>query len=204
MSHRIVYLSAVIALVALGHALAVSEEDPMQPSPERMKRIQEITSPGKQHEAMKYFLGRWEVRARLSMPSPAGVKESPPETMVSTFEWVIPGRWMSESLEGSLMGHPYRGYLIHGYDNHTKNHVSCGVSNMDTAMNLFRGVQVDPADQVSTQYGTINEWMDDTFNKPVKVVVRRVDDDHFDTEIWDLQIGEQGHPVLKFHYTRSK
>jgi hypothetical protein len=132
------------------------------------------------------------------------VQETPPESLVSTFQWVIPGRWMTENLQGKMMGRPYHGFLLHGYDNHTKNYVSCAVNNMDTSMNLFRGVQVDPTDKVMTQYGTINEWMDDTFNKPVKVVMRRIDDDHFEVEVWDLQIGEQGHPVLKFAYTRSK
>ena len=52
--------------------------------------------------------------------------------------------------------------------------------------------------------GTINEWMDDTYNKPVKVLVEKVDEDCFHTEIWDLQIGRNGKPVIKMKYTRKK
>jgi hypothetical protein len=104
----------------------------------------------------------------------------------------------------SFMGMPYEGFGVYGYDNHTKNWCSTWVSTMDTQMMTMRGVQVDPTNKVMTQYGTMNEWMDNTFNKPIKVQTEYVDDDTFSVEIWDLQVGASGKPVIHFDYKRKK
>lgn len=197
------YALALLLAVAFGHTLAVSDESP-KPDPERMKRIKEITSPGPQHKQLEYYLGTWDVEARLSMHG----RDMEPSKMSAEYKWVIPGRWLTQEIKGPVkMGpveFPYHGFFIHGYDNHTKNYVTCGVQSMDTSMNMFRGVRVDPEDKVFTQYGTINEYMDGTFNKPVKVLVRKVDENRFDMEIWDLQIGASGQAVIKYKYTRRK
>lgn len=189
---------ALLLVVVFGRQLAESEEG-KDPQAARMERIKKLTSPGPEHEAMKYFEGTWDVAWTYG--------SYPAIPMTSVFKWVIPGRWMSEEINAQMeipgMG-KYHSFLLHGYDNHTKNYVSCGVSNMDTMMSMFRGVKVDPEGKVFTQYGTINEYLDDTFNKPVKVLVKKVDDDHFDAEIWDLQIGANGKPVVKMKYTRKK
>jgi hypothetical protein len=46
--------------------------------------------------------------------------------------------------------------------------------------------------------------MDGTFNKPVRAVTRLTGEDTFEVEVWDLQIGAMGQPVLFFSYTRRK
>ncbi len=199
---------ALLFAVVLGQQFAESEEGKTDPQAARMERIKKIRSPGPQHEAMKFFEGTWDVAWSFVMNQPDGKSTTtPPTPMTSTFRWVIPGRWMSEEMK-SLKPIPYmgdyHGFLLHGYDNHTKNYVSCGVTNGDTSMNMFRGVKVDPNDKVFTQYGTINEWLDDTFNKPVKVQIEKVDENCFHAEIWDLQIGANGKPVIKMKYTRKK
>jgi hypothetical protein len=199
----------VIALLATAGLVwtaqrAVSDEPPAA-DPARAKRIQEILAPGKWHKDLAWYEGTWDVEASMSMPDPSGkAQTTPAEKGTAVFSWAIPGRWMTQDLKVPFGGTTMQLHFLHGYDNHTKNFVSVGVNSMDTAMNLFRGVEVDPQGKVFTQYGTINEWMDDTYNKPVKVVSRKIDADHFETEVWDLQIGENGHPVLKYRYARKK
>ncbi|MDJ0976460.1 MAG: DUF1579 family protein [Planctomycetota bacterium] len=195
---------AVILAFVLGQTFAVSEEEPDTPKAPDMEKVMKIITPGKWHKEMGWYIGTWDVAITMMGHMPDGKSRAMPATKaVSEFRWQIAGRWMVEEIKGQMpMMGPYHSFLIHGYDNFTKNFVSCGVSSMDTSMNMFRGVRVDPEDRIFTQYGTINEWLDGTFNKPVKVLVRKIDDNRFETEIWDLQIGANGKPVVIMKYTR--
>ncbi len=67
-----------------------------------------------------------------------------------------------------------------------------------------KGVVVDPEGKVKTEYGTLNEYMTNEFNKPIKTVTKVENADKFVLEIWDLGIGEAGKAVLKYTYTRKK
>lgn len=195
---------AVLLAFVLGQTFAVSEEEPAAPQGPDMAKLAKLLAPGKWHKAMEWYLGTWDVSITMRMHKPDGTSGATPATKaVAEFRWQIPGRWMVEEMKGQMpMMGPYHSFLIHGYDNYTKNFVSCGVNSMDTSMNVFRGVRVDPEDKIFTQYGTINEWLDGTFNKPVKVLIRKLDANRFDAEIWDLQIGANGKPVVILKYTR--
>ena len=199
---------ALLCAVVLGQQLAESEDAKKDPNAARMERLKKLLSPGPQHERMKYYEGKWDVQFSFVSHMPDGTSSAmPPMPMTSEFKWVIPGRWMTEEMVGDapIPGFgKYHSFFIHGYDNHTKNYVSVGVNGMDTSMNMFRGVKVDPENKVFTQYGTINEYLDDTFNKPVKVVAKIEGEDQFTAEIWDLQIGESGKAVIKMVYKRKK
>lgn len=186
---------------------ARSEDEPGRPpmDPGAMARIKAMTTPGPQHEAMQWYLGTWDVSMVLTMAGPDGKPMAQPiGKATSEFRWAIDGRWMLQEIDGQMMGKPYRTVSIHGYENHRKDFVTVSVSNQDTALTLLRGVVVDPSGKVHAEYGTIYEYLDGTYDKPVKTIIRKGDDDdHFTMEIWDLQIGPDGAQVIRFDYTRK-
>lgn len=181
---------------------SAEEEEAAKPKQPDMREVMKRISPGPEHEMMTQFVGEWDVAMSFSMPGQAAGE---PSKGKATFEWLYEGRWMSQKVEigKGWMGQPYRTFSIHGYDNMCKNWVTMAVNSMDTSMNVLRGVKVDPKNKVFVEYGTINEWLDGTFNKPIKAVTKLIDENTFEFDIWDLQIGEHGHPVVKFVYTRA-
>lgn len=203
-------LVLALAIVAVAALPAQSEDDEMPPQgppmdPAAQERIKEMTTPGPEHEAMSYFLGTWDLAITLTMPGPDGKPMNQPMgKATATIDWAIDDRWLGQRIEGNLMGQPYEAFSLHGYENHRKCFVTTVVSNWDTSMSIFRGVKVDPEGKVFTEYGTIYEYLDGTYDKPVKSVTRKVDADHFTMQVWDLQIGAEGAPVLFYEYTRRK
>jgi hypothetical protein len=194
---RRVIVLAVLAAPSLASAQAPSQEKTMQ---EMMERMKEAATPGLQHKALADYVGTWDVQMAMVMPG------APPQRSTGTAEyrWVIDGRWLSQHLTGTLMGGPYESFVILGFDNYAKNHVSVSVSSMDTAMNMARGLVVDPAGKTTAVYGTLDEYTTGELHKPYKVVMRNEGPARHVMEVWDLGIGVAGAKVLEFTFTRRK
>lgn len=165
---------------------------------EMQERMSEAATPGEHHAALARFVGVWDVDMAMVMP---GAPEQRSQG-TATYEWLMEGRWLSQRIEGEMFGAPYESFTIIGYDNFAKNHVSVTVSSMDTAMNMARGLVVDPEGQVTAVYGTLDEYTTGEVHKPYKVVTRIIDDNSHVMEIWDLGVGADGAKVLEFTYSR--
>lgn len=167
---------------------------------EMMARMKQAAEVGPHHEALGDLVGLWDVEIAMVMPgSPAQRSNGTAE-----YAWVIDGRWLSQRISGELMGAPHESYSIIGFDNYAKNHVVVTVSSMDTAMNMARGLVVDPAHKVTAVYGTLDEYTTGELHKPYKVVVRRETADRHVMEVWDLGIGDAGAKVLEYTFTRRR
>ena len=197
MKTRLICITTLAFAVALISGNALSEEDPLAAA---MAKAKKWTAPGKYHREMAYFIGHWDVETRIVMP---GMK-MPPTKGTADYKWLIPGRWISSEVKGMMMGALVTSYTIHGFDNVKKKWVTTWVNSMDTAMNRVEGVIVDPTGKVTAQYGTLDEYLTGEHDKPIKVVTRRLTDDKFEMEIWDLGIGEAGAIVIKQTFSRNK
>jgi hypothetical protein len=184
--------------VAVGSRLAVSEENPVDT--EAMKRWREFATPGEHHKALGRFVGTWDVEFKAIAPG------GPTTTTKGTSEysWLMEGRWLQEHLRGEVMGQPYQGFGVFGWDNFKKKHVATWVDNKGTAMVHAEGAVVDPTGKVQVLYGHQDEFMTGENDKVVKLVTRMDGNDRFTFEVWDMAIGENGAAVLKLEYTRRK
>jgi hypothetical protein len=207
-THFVIGLALVLAGVLwFGGAARTDDGDKAPPGfdPEAMKKMMEmqkkLASPGEHHKAMERFVGTWDVEIRIfAMPG-----EAPMVTKATAeYAWLMPGLWLSQRVKGTMMGEPYEGFGIDGFDNYKKNYVSCYVQSNTSAMVHTQGIVVDPAGKVQVSYGTIDEWMTGEHDKPIKTVTRIVDADHHVVEIHDLGIGESGAAVITFSYARRK
>ena len=52
---------------------------------------------------------------------------------------ILGGRFLQQEFSGEMMGSPFEGFGIMGYDNHTKKYVSTWVDTMGTAILYFEG-----------------------------------------------------------------
>ncbi len=196
MNTRLICTATLALAVVLISGNALSGEDPLA---DAMAKAKKFTAPGKHHRELAYFIGKWDVETRMVMP---GMK-MPPSKGTAEYKWLIPGRWISSEHKGMMMGTPHQSFSIHGFDNFKKKWVTTWVSTMDTAMNRSEGVIVDPTGKVTAQYGTLDEYLTGEHDKPFKTITRRVTNDKFEVEIWDLGIGEAGAIVIKQTFARK-
>ena len=128
------------------------------------------------HEALKYFAGRWDVEATMwAMPG------APPSKSKNTNEgeMIMGGRYVRLSYKGIMMGQPFEGLQITGYDNIEKAYKTFWIDNSSTSFYLLSG-QYDPAKKTYFFKGT---WADPMGGvTPVRMVIKIVGPDEYASE----------------------
>ena len=173
-------------------------QDPQQMQ-EMMKKAEKYTQPGKHHEALKRFLGKWTTETRFVM----GQQKSPVEKGRAEWSWLVEGRWLQSSVTGTMMGRPMTAHGWLGYDNFKQSYVETRVSNMDTAMTHSEGDMTKDGKALIT-YGTLDEYLNGEHDKMVRYVWRFASADKIVLEVHDLAIGEEFTQVIEIVYQRAQ
>jgi hypothetical protein len=117
------------------------------------KAWQDAGTPGEEHQKLQHLVGTWDVAGRTWMGGPGGpVTES--KGVVET-RWLLPGRWLIEDLTMQMMGMPFQGFAISGYDNVKKKFVGTWVDSMSTALLTMEG-NFDAEGTTLACFGTSN------------------------------------------------
>lgn len=187
-------------------ALSAHAAEPTKAAPEQvdmvamLERAKQYTTPGKEHELLRRFLGEWQMETRLTHPgmNPSGASEK--GTMRG--RWLMDGRWLFLETDGMMMGMAVRTAHIIGYDRMKMSFVTAQVNSFDTALTTSEG-DVDPKTGSLVTYGTLDEYLTGEHDKMVKYAWRFVDDNTLRLEVHDLPIGEKDNRVLEFTFRRK-
>ena len=102
-------LTLCIALPALAQESG-SEADMMK-----------LMSPGDHHKHLGAYAGTWSVELKF-FPGPGA--DPVVSNATSEFNWILNGHYMTEDLKGDMMGMPFEGKSVFGYDNFRQEHFS--------------------------------------------------------------------------------
>jgi len=192
----------VLAAVALSVTTAAfAAETPKAPSAEQQAMMEKMTkaaTPGPQHEMLKKMAGEWNATVTLQMdPSqPPSVEQS-----TSTVT-VVMDRYCQEVVTGQMMGQPFSGMGLTGYDNVLGKYVSTWIDNMGTGIMTSQGT-ADASGKVITFIGTAS---DPVTGKPSKVrmVSTIVDDDHHTLDMYSVPPGgKKEMKTMNIEYSRK-
>lgn len=185
----------------LPHASTAPSPTPQDPQQiaEMMKKAEKYTTPGKHHEVLKRFLGKWTTETRFIM----GGQKTPPEKGQCEWTWLVKGRWLQSTMTGTMMGRQMSTHGWFGYDNQKQSYVTTRVSSMDTAMNRSEG-DMTPDGKAIITYGTLDEYLTGEHDKMVRYVWRFINDNEMQLEVHDLPIGETNTQVIDITYKRVK
>ena len=204
-----------IAVIAVGVCISdtshVLSQDTGDKSPEgmpamsaeemaHMQEYMKLMQPGEAHKHLHYYVGTWDTTTKVWMGGPG--KAPMVSTGTSTFKSVLDGHWVKEEHAGSMMGMPYNGMGMMGYDNYKNLYVGTWFSNMGTEMLQMAGAR-HPKTGVVTMYGTMDEPQLGVHGRTVKYVMTPTDDDQFTFGIIDLHAGDD-YKVIEITYTRRK
>lgn len=121
-------LHIFLAVTALGSYAALAEDKPAAPAAdpkmeEMMKKVEAAGAPGAAHKALAPLAGEWTVEVKSWMTPGA-----PPMVTKGTAKatWIMDGRFLQEEFHGEMMGKPFHGMSLMGYDNMTKNITASG------------------------------------------------------------------------------
>jgi len=161
-----------------------------------MKAWQESMTPGPEHKMLSNMVGEWDGEISMWMdPS------QPPQTTKGSvkYEAIFGGRYIVGDFSGNMMGMPFSGMDITGYDNVKKVFFSSWIDNMGTGIMYVEGTY-DKDSNTLTYHG---ETVDPMGNKTkVREVVTIIDKDHSKFEMFmDMGTGEM--KSMEINYSRK-
>jgi hypothetical protein len=105
-----------------------------------MQAIMEIYkkagTPGDPHKLLAGWEGSWTTRTRGWMEPGKPPTES---TGMCEQKLLFDGRYLQQVYTGDMMGEPFTGINLLGYDNHTRKYMSVWIDSMSTGIYYFEG-----------------------------------------------------------------
>ncbi len=190
-------------LQGLGAPVApVAEKEKRQEDKMDMQAMMEVyaklATPGAPHKALASLEGSWNAKIKTWMEP-----NTPPMESEGTSEqkMILGGRFLQQEFTGQMMGNPFTGIGITGYDNHTKKYVSTWMDSMGTAVLLFEGTGSADGKTVTQE-----ARYDDPIKGPIKwrSVTRIVDDNTFSFEMYEADKRGKEEKMMEITYTRKK
>lgn len=171
MSSR-VSAGGLAALVVAAFAVAASAQEKKAPemTPEQqamMQAYQMAGTPGPQHKAMASTAGTYDLKIK-SWHEPGGAPME--EAGTATRKMILDGRVLVEDTSSTMMGMPYTGHGMRGFDNVTGKYWSLWMDSMSTGVMVSEGTCDDKGACTFT-----GSWNDAVTKAPVKarMTVRR-------------------------------
>ena len=173
MKKPLFFLALFVASAAVGLA-QMSEQDQAKAMEAYMK-AGAVTA---DHELLGYFAGRWNVASKMWAAPGAPPSES---VNMSVGEMIMGGRYVRLAYKGEMMGQPFEGLQITGYDNMAKSHTMFWIDNSSTSFIILKGAY-DAGKKTFTFAGS---WDDPVGGKtPVRMVIRIVSPDVYESEMY--------------------
>ena len=203
-NHRAHTCSAFVlaALFTAGPMLAEDKATPEKidsaKMAEMMKKVEAAGAPGAAHKALEPLVGEWtaEVKSWMSPDAPPTVSKG-----TAKAQWAMNGRFVRKEFNGEMMGKPFQGMSLTGYDNQKKQYNSLWVDDMSTAIFTSQGTAADGGKVI-----TFNSKMDCPMtgekDMPVKQVLRIISPDKHVFEMHDPRKGDKS-KTMEITYTRK-
>jgi hypothetical protein len=123
----------LIATASLSLAKEKKKEIDQQAMMEEFKRL---SMPGEPHKLLASLAGSWTTKTKEWMEP-----GKPPMESTGTVEMkmLLDGRFLQQELTGNMMGQPYIGIGLLGYDNLRKRYVTTWIDSMGTGIFMMEG-----------------------------------------------------------------
>lgn len=162
-----------------------------------METYRKAGTPGEPHRALAKLVGSWETRSWGWMEP-----DKPPVTSTGTCEQelVLDGHYLQQTYTGDMMGQPFTGISLLGYENHTGKYQSIWIDTMSTGVYFFEGT-------ASRDGRTIRQ--ESRYNDPVhgpsiwRTVTRIKDDNTIEFEMFLTPKGKKEIRMMEMTITRK-
>ncbi len=165
---------------------------------ELQKKMEAASTPGPAHKALDAFVGNWKAEVKCWM-EPGG----PPSVSQGTAKanWILNGHFLEEEFHGEMMGKPFTGRTLLGYDNIKQTFNSVWVSDMQTSIFTSEG-RGENGNNVITLEGESNCPASGRKDITLKTVYRVLSPDKHVFEMFDGSRGANA-KSMEITYTRK-
>ncbi len=172
MAMRTRWIGVVLGTVLLAGGPAWAADEKKTTMPPEMEAWAKIGTPGEPHKKLAPMAGKWATTTTMWM-----APGQPPTEAKGTAEakWILGGRYLEMVHHSSMMGQPFEGRSLDGYDNQTQRYVNTWVDTMSTGPMItygkvegngltYTGEYIDPMTNQKMSSRSVLSWIDkDTF-----------------------------------------
>lgn len=165
---------------------------------ENMQKWMEYMTPGDMHKMLAKGVGNWKAKSTFWM-APGGEPMNSEAT--ATSEMIMGGRYLMSKMKGNMMGMPFEGMAIEGYDNAAKMFMSTWIDNMGTGIMFMTGKWDETTKQVIYTGKMMDpmsgSWVD------VREVVTHVSDTEMKMEMFGPGPDGKEFKNMEINYTKQ-
>lgn len=166
---------------------------------EQMAAWMKYANPGEAHGFLRRLEGSWEAKATFWMKPGDPPVESTGRT---ASKLILGGRFLQTTYDSDMMGQPFQGMAIDGYDNLNEKYVGIWMDTMGTMMMVFEG-SVDRTGNVREMFAEYKNPMDGKMTK-TKGVTTIVSDDEHRYEGWNSGPDGEFYKSMEVVYKRVR
>jgi len=182
----------MVFLLLFSASLSIAQQSDQQ---DAMKKWMEYMTPGTVHQAFAKMVGNW--KAIVTMYQASGEQNKSEGS--ATYEMVLGGRYLKSTFKGNMMGMPFEGMGLDGYDNATKDYISIWIDNMGTGIMYMKG-KYDDDSKTIVYFGNVVNPITGKEEKN-KTVIKKTDDDHMLMTSY-MFAGEKEVKQMEIEYSR--
>jgi hypothetical protein len=179
-------MKKLFAFAALGMLVAVSAfaADPAADQQAMMEKMTKAATPGAPHAMLAKMAGEWTATVKFQMDPSQPWQEATGASAVTT---LMDGRYIQESNTSVMMGMPFSGMGVTGYDNVLGKYVSTWIDNMGTGIMTSTGT-ADASGKVIAWSGMMSDPITGKLAK-ARMVTTVIDDNHHTFEMFSTPPG---------------
>jgi hypothetical protein len=163
-----------------------------------MDVYKKLATPGAPHNQLASMAGSWSTKTKSWMEP-----NKPPVESTGTCEqkMLLDGRFLQQECTGEMMGSPFKGIGVTGYDKHNKKYVSTWMDSMGTGIYFMEGTASADGKTI-TQKG----HYDDPIEGPMKLraVTKIVDNNTEIFEMYGTDKSGRETKMMEITYTRRQ
>lgn len=164
---------------------------------EMLKKMEEAGTPGPAHKALEALVGSWKAEVKC-WHDPSGEAQTSQGTAKA--QWRLKGHFLEEQFQGEMMGKPFNGVTLLGFDNTKQKFQSVWISDMQTAMFVSEG-KGDAGNKVITLEGKADCPATGRKDVPMRSVLRLLSADKHVFEMYDGS--KNNAKTMEITYTRA-
>ncbi len=166
--------AATFGLAVLLVSPVLAGDEDLGSEEEMMAKWMEASSPGPHHESMKAGVGTWDIKGEWYTEPGA---DPIAWTGTATQELILGGRFLTQHAESpGMMGMPFEGYGLSGFDILAGKHVDTWIDNMGTIILTYQGECSDNCGKIVSYSDPYVDPMTRT-EKTQRIVTEKTGDD---------------------------
>ena len=165
----------------------------------KMQAWIKASTPGKEQEFLKQFLGKWDYKINMWMEPGAKPQVSSGK---SVNESIFGGRYITQKATGISKGQPFEGMGIIGYDNVQKHYNTLWFDNMSTAM-MTGTAEYDSEKKVIVEKSSGSCPMSPTGTKEFRSTMSLPENNSFKYEMYTNDESGKEFKMMEIVYTKK-